>query len=163
MHIFARTFAATLAALMPLAASAQDTPGRQLAEMAFAGLDGADRGFIDQGEFSNFGSDVFVSMDSDESDSIALAEFLAWDVGFINIAQDAGREEAYETAMRVVFSFWDRDGDGEITRREHRISLMADFQRADLDNDALLTQEEMLSGFSVMVAARAAINPAPVE
>lgn len=144
-------------------AMAEESEGRRLAELAFATLDTADRGFIDQGEFSTFGGDVFFSMDTDESASITLAEFLNWDYGMGNLAIERGREDAYETALRVVFAFWDRDGDGKITRTEHRQSLNADFRRADTDNDAVLTQAEFTGGFSVMVALRAAINPAPVE
>ncbi|WP_299410900.1 signal transduction protein [uncultured Roseobacter sp.] len=141
----------------------EENEGHRLAQMAFASLDRADRGFIDQGEFSNFGSDVFVSMDSDQDNRLSLGEFLSWDYGMEPLAREAGREDAYETALRVVFAFWDRDGDGAISPREHRLSLGADFQRADADNDAVLTEDEFTSGFSVMVALRAAINPAPVE
>ena len=157
------TLAAAAAIALPTGLSAQETEGRRLAELAFATLDTANRGFIDQGEFSTFGGDVFFSMDADESASITLAEFLSWDYGMENLARGAGREDAYETALRVVFAFWDRDGNGEITRTEHRQSLNADFRRADTDSDALLTVDEFTGGFSVMVALRAAINPAPVE
>lgn len=155
------TLLATLA--LPAATLAEDNEGRRLAELAFQSVDGTDRGFIDQGEFTNFGGDVFVSMDADESKSLSLNEYLSWGYGMELVAEDAGRAEAYETAMRVVFAFWDRDGDGEITRTEHRKSLMADFRRADLDDDAILTKEEFTTGFSVLVAARAAINPPPAN
>ena len=102
-------------------------------------------------------------MDTDEDGVLSLGEFMSWDYGMLPIAQEAGREDAYDTALRVVFAFWDRDGDGVISRTEHRQSLMADFQRADTDNDALMTRDEFTSGFSIMVALRAAINPVPVE
>ena len=154
---------AAIALLAAPLASAEETEGRRLAGLAFDSLDRANRGFVDYGEFHNFGGDVFFSMDGDESGSLSLAEFLNWDYGMLPAAQEAGREEAYDTALRVVFAFWDRNGDGEISRTEHRQSLGLDFQRADTDNDALLTREEFLSGFSVMVALRAAINPPPVE
>jgi len=143
----------------PTVAAAQENEGRRLAELAFSGLDTADRGYIDMGEFSNFGNDVFASMDSDENGSLSIGEFMSWDYGMSEIAEELGRVEAYETALRVVFAFWDRDGDGNISRTEHRKSLYSDFQRADTDNDALLTQEEFTSGFSVMVALRAALDP----
>ena len=142
---------------------AQDSEGRRMAEQVFDTLDTAQRGFIDQGEFMNFGGDVFFSMDTDQNGKLSLAEFLVWDIGMRPLAVEAGREAAYDTAMRVVFAFWDRNGDGEISRTEHRQSLGYDFQRADLDNDALLDREEFLGGFSVNVALRAAINPEPVE
>lgn len=160
--ILASILAATITAGAP--AFAQEAgEGRRLAELAFSSLDTAGRGYIDQGEFSNFGGDVFVSMDFDENGSLSLSEFLSWDYGMEPLARKAGRLQAYETALRVVFAFWDRDGDGAISRTEHRQSLSVDFQRADTDNDAVLTSEEFTGGFSVMVALRAAINPAPAK
>ena len=153
---------ATLMAALAAPALAENE-GKRLAELAFASLDTAERGFIDQGEFSNFGQDVFASMDADTDDKLSLSEFLGWDFGMLLAAQEAGREEAYYTALRVVFAFWDRDGDETISKTEHRQSLNFDFQRADTDNDALLTKQEFLSGFSVMAALRAAINPPDAE
>jgi hypothetical protein len=152
---------ATLAA--PADATAQSSEGRDLAKLAFQSVDKAERGYIDQGEFTNFGSGVFVSMDSNDDNKLSLGEFLSWGFGMELVAEEAGRAAAYDTAMRVVFAFWDRDGDNEITRTEHRQSLLADFRRADADSDAVLTEEEFLLGFSVNVAARAAINPPPAE
>jgi len=102
-------------------------------------------------------------MDQDENGRLSLAEYLSWDYGMAVVAQEAGREDAYETALRVVFAFWDRNGDNAVSRTEHRQSLNFDFQRADANGDAVLTAEEFTSGFSVMVALRAAINPVPVE
>ena len=49
------------------------------------------------------------------------------------------------------------------SKTEYRQSLSADFRRADFNNDAVLTEEEFLSGFSINVAARAAINPPPAK
>jgi Ca2+-binding EF-hand superfamily protein len=143
----------------PVATFAEENEGRRLADLAFSSLDTADRGDIDQGEFSNFGSDVFLSMDGDENGSLSLKEFMSWDYGMSGVAEERGRVEAYETALRIVFAFWDRDGDGNVSRTEHRQSLNFDFQRADTDNDTLLSQEEFTSGFSVMVALRAALDP----
>ena len=137
--------------------------GQRLAQLAFKSLDSANRGYVDLGEFLNFGGDVLFSMDGDESNSIDLAEYLSWDYGMLPLAQDVDREDAYYTALRVVFAFWDRNGDGEITPAEHRHSLIADFNRADSDNDATLNEAEFTSDMSVMVALRAAINPVPVE
>ncbi len=156
------TLAAALA--LPTFASAQEqSEGRALAGVLFSQLDETDRGFIDQGSFLNFGGDVFFSMDSDKSNALSLSEFLSWDFGMLNVAIEADREDSYYTAMRVVFAFWDRNGNGEVSRDEQRRSVNYDFARADLDNDGALTEEEFTSGFSVMVALRAAINPAPVE
>lgn len=142
----------------PMTATAEENEGRRLAELAFASVDSADRGFIDMGEFTNFGTDVFVSMDSDDSGKISLEEYLAWDYGMASVAEDRDRVDAYETALRIVFAFRDRNGNGEISKTEHRQSMNFDFQRADLNGDAILTEREFLDGFPVMVALRAALD-----
>lgn len=147
----------------PIPALAEQSEGRELAQTLYSSIDTAERGFLDQGQFLNFGRDVFTSMDSNDDRNLTLSEFMSWDYGMRNIAEDAGREEAFDTAMRVVFSFWDRDGDGTIAAVEQNRSLKADFRRADLDEDALMSKDEFLGGFSVMVALRAAINPAPLD
>lgn len=157
----AGTIAAAIA--MPTSIAAQESEGRRLALLAFDSFDTSDRGYIDQGQFINFGSDVFVSMDSNDDTKLSLSEFLGWDYGMSLLAQEKGREAAYETALRVVFAFWDRNGDNSISKTEHRQSLNMDFRRADADNNAVLTEDEFTSGFSVMVALRAAINPVPAE
>ncbi len=166
MPITQKILACSLAISAALSGSAfaEDiTEGRRLAKLAFASVDGDDRGYIDQGQFRSFGGDVFYSMDADENDLLSLGEFLAWDYGMAPLAEEMGRKDAYETALRVVFAFWDRNGDGNIAPREHLLSLGADFKRADADGDALLTEDEFTGGFSVMVALRAAIAPVPVE
>ncbi len=153
---------ATLMTITPALAE-EKSEGRLLAELAFDSISDADRDFIDMGEFSNFGSSVFAGMDYDDSGKLSLKEFLSWDFGIEEIAAKNDRINAYETALRVVFAFWDRNGDNEISKTELRQSTNIDFQRADANNDAILTKDEFTGGFSIMVALRAAINPAPVE
>ena len=153
----------TAALAVPALASAQTSEGRDLAKLAFKSVDQDEKGYIDQGEFTLFGGDVFVSMDYDENNRISLDEFLSWGFGMELIAEEAGRAEAYETAMRVVFAFFNDTATTEISKTEYRQSLSADFRRADFNNDAVLTEEEFLSGFSINVAARAAINPPPAK
>lgn len=153
-------------ATLILASSAfaeEKTEGRLLAELAFDSVDSEGRDFIDMGEFTNFGMSVFAGMDYDDNDKITLKELMDWDIGMKPIAEQAGRIAAYETALRVVFAFWDRNGDGDISKTEHRQSMASDFRRADGDSNAILTKEEFTTGYSVMIAMRAAINPAPVE
>ena len=147
--------ALSLALAIPGVAFAQE--GKELAELVFESIDTAGRGYFDMGEFTNMGEDVFYSMDQDESGKVTLDEFMAWSFGASVIAEEKDRELAYETAMRVVFAFWDRNGDGALTRTEHRQSLVTDFQRADLNNDMTIDKDEYLNGFSVNIAQRAAI------
>jgi len=110
------------------------------------------------GEFSNFGNDVFVSMDSDENKKLSLEEFMGWGFGMSNVAEERDRVEVYEAALRILFAIRDRNGNGEISMVENRKSINLDFQRADLDGDALITQDEFLKGYMVMIAFRAALN-----
>lgn len=150
-------------AALPLSSAAQDGEGRRIAEATFTQISGSERGWIDQGAFANAGGNVFAAMDYDGDLKLTLAEFLVFDAGMRAVAEDAGRLDAHETAMRVVFAFWDRNGDGMVSKTEHSRSLTYDFQRADVDDNARLTLEEFVSGFTIMVALRAAINPAPFE
>ena len=160
-----KTLALAIAALMIAtpAISQEKTEGRLLAELAFDSVDSAGREFIDMGEFFDFGMSVFAGMDYDDNAKITLKEFMGWDIGMQPIAEKAGRGAAYETALRVVFAFWDRNGDSEISKTEYRKAMTIDFQRADTDNNAILTKQEFTTGYSVMAALRAAINPVPVQ
>jgi len=160
--IFTLSLAALVAVGTPLLAQEQ-TAGRELAQQTFANIAGSDRGWIDQGGFANFGGGVFAAMDYDGDNKLSLSEFMVFDTGMRDIAEEAGRLENHDTAMRVVFAFWDRDGDGLVSKSEHTRSLSYDFRRADINDDARLEMEEFTNGFTVMVALRAAINPAPIE
>lgn len=156
------SLATALCATTPVFAQ-EGGEGRRIAEAAFTDLAGSTGGFIDQGGFTNFGGDAFAAMDYDNDQKLSLSEFLVFDTGMKAVAQEAGRLDNHETAMRIVFAFWDRDGDGLVSKSEHTRSLSYDFQRADANSDARLDLEEFTSGFTLMVALRAAINPAPVE
>lgn len=141
-------------------ASAQEvSEGKELAKTSFDSVDQNGNGLIDMGESENFGGDVFVSMDYDENKRLSEEEFLNWDYGFVVLAEETDKELAYRTALVVVFSFWDRDGDGEISRAEHRQAVARDFENADLDGDLFLNEAEFFGGFSIMTAIRAALKP----
>lgn len=137
----------------------QISEGRALAELSFDSIDGSDKGYLHQGDMEAGRSDIFASMDADESNTIELDEFIGWGYGFENIAEDANKLAAYKTALKVVYSFWDRNGDGKITQTEHRKAVIRDFNRADINDDAILNKEEFIRGFSVLVAIRAALKP----
>lgn len=161
-QVLACSLVAAMATAMPVAAQ-EASEGRRLAEQAFTNIAGSDRGWIDQGGFTNFGGDVFAAMDYDDDLKLTLSEFLVYDTGMRAVAEEVGRLDNHETAMRIVFAFWDRDCDGLVSKTEHTRSLTYDFQRADVNDDARLHLDEFTTGFTLMVALRAAINPAPVE
>lgn len=140
-------------------ASAQESEGRALAELSFETVDRHEKGYLHLGDMEVTREEIFSSMDADESNSLELSEFLSWGYGFDNIAEDEGKLLAYRTALKVVYRFWDRNGDGKITPAEHRRAVNNDFFRADLNNNAILEKSEFLGGFSILVAIRAALKP----
>lgn len=143
----------------PVLAGEPDTPGRIVAETTFASIDANDKGYIHLGDMEQFRASVFAGMDFDDSGTVTYDEFASWDPGFGFVAADAGSPEAYTTATRIVFSFWDRDGDDALTESEMRFAVNSDFRRADINDDATLTEDEFLRGFGIIVAFRAAIRP----
>lgn len=156
--------AACCLALLPLVATGEtndvsDVEGRAVGETIFSSIDTSTRGMIHLGDLEEFRASVFAGMDFNDNGNVTYEEFSVWDPGFAPIAENVGRGDAYTTASKIVFAFWDLNGDGDLTQREMRLAMNADFRRADLSNDGLLTQDEFIGGFPIMVAMRAAIRP----
>lgn len=133
--------------------------GRVVGETIFATIASGDRDAFHTGDLEVFRASVFGGMDYNGDHRVTHEEFSQWDPGFAAIAQELGRSEAYVTASKIVFAFWDRDGSGELVEPEMRFAMTADFRRADLDDDGLLSREEFIQSFPIMVAMRAAIRP----
>ncbi|WP_224816956.1 EF-hand domain-containing protein [Hasllibacter sp. MH4015] len=160
MKIPTMTSACILLALSgPALTQEAGSEGREVGQTVFATIDASNRGAIHAGELEDFRDAVFASMDTNGDRRVPFEEFVAWDPGFARVAEEAGRLDQYTTAARIVFAFWDRDGSGEMTEQEMRFAMVQDFRRADLDDDTLLTEDEFLQGFPIMVAMRAAIRP----
>lgn len=157
--VLAITIGATTCAFAPIANAADKPAGRLTAEVTFGAIDTAGKGYIHQGDLEAFRASVFTSMDYDDSGKLTYQEFASWDPGFSSIAEEEGKSDAYTTATKIVFAFWDRDGNGEINESEMRFAMNADFRRADLDDNGTLSQTEFIGGFAVIVAMRAAIRP----
>lgn len=151
--------AVALAATIPASMAIEKTEGRLTAELTFSSIDAQGKGYIHQGDLERFRDEVFVSMDQDDNGKVSYAEFSDWDPGFSAIAAEAGKQDAYVTAIKIVHAVWDRDGDGVLTVPEMRFAMTTDFRRADLNDDAMLSEEEFLSNFTIIVAMRAAIRP----
>lgn len=151
----------TLTAALTLTSSAfaadNGSEGKELAKMSFESIKRADRDFVDMGEMEIFRGSLFFSMDQDDNESLSFDEFYEWDYGFKLIAEEQNKQKEYLTAMRIMFAFWDLNGDGQLTDGEHRIALVRDFQRADLNNDAILTKPEFFGAFSMNIAFKAAL------
>lgn len=147
------------AALLAQGAGELGLDGRAVGETLFETMDRTGSGAIHLGDIEAFRGSVFAGMDYDGNAKVTYDEFAAWDPGFALVAAEIGRKDAYTTASKIVFAFWDRNGNGELTEPEMRFAMTSDFRRADLDDDALLTQREFIDGFPIMVAMRAAIRP----
>ncbi|MEL6946367.1 MAG: hypothetical protein AAFO73_01860 [Pseudomonadota bacterium] len=148
----------SLGLTVPSTQAQNASAGRALAELTFKMVDVKEKGYVDQGDMELVRGQIFTSVDTDENSRLSLSEFLEWDYGFANIVAEQGGELAYKSALTVVFSFWDRDGDGSISETEHRKAMIADFNRADLNGDAVLNEKEFLSGLSILVAVRSVLK-----
>ena len=157
-----RNVIASCAMLLLAAGSAsgqtEKTPGQELAETVFGSIEAETDGRIDLGQFVVFGRSIFTAMDQNEDSKVDFVEFQSFDFGFDGIARESDKEHAYETAQKIVFAFWDRDGDQKIDRTEYQTAMTWDFQRADVDNDAFLTMDEFLIGYIINRAYRAALT-----
>ena len=140
-------------------AQEQKTEGRLTSELTFQSIDSKSKGYIHQGDLEEFRESVFAGMDLNDDHAVTFQEFITWDPGFSNLAERNRKTEAYQVALRVVFAFWDRDGNDKITTSEMRHAMNADFRRADLNDDAILSEDEFLKGFTIIVAVKAAFRP----
>lgn len=154
----ALTAALSMALSPAIAQDAGMTEGQKLARLIFASIDEGDQGFIHMGNLEHYVENVFLGMDYNEDHKISFEEFSAWDPGYSQVAEIEGRPEAFSTATKILFSMWDVNGDGAISRSEMRRATNYDFQRADINNDAVLTIDEFYN-FSVITVFRAAIRP----
>ena len=152
---------AGIGATLAGAALAQDqkTEGRLTSELTFQSIDTQSKGYIHQGDLEEFRESVFAGMDLNDDHAVTFQEFITWDPGFSNLAETKKKTDAYQVALRVVFAFWDRDGNDKITTSEMRHAMNADFRRADLNDDAILSENEFLNGFTIIVAVKAAFRP----
>ena len=153
--------AAILAGAVVLSAHigfAETTLGKELAELTFAQIDANSDQNADREELKAMAASVFASMDADASGSVSVAEFQAWDFGFVNIAEDAGKLEGFGTAQKIVFDLWERDNDQQLTLEEMKSAMEREVAYADINSDGEVSKDEFLMGFSINIAYRAAIK-----
>ena len=146
-------FAAALV-VFPVVAAAQDS-GRELSQLTFQSVDQNDDGTLSRSEVETMSSNILFSMDYDGSESVDLEEFMAWDFGYYYLAEERGETDRYESVKRVMFALLDFDGDGVIDASENHAGNLWAFQRADLDNDGVLSEDEYLQGWLPIVILRA--------
>ena len=148
---------AVFVAIAAAGPSLAEEPG-DLAALSFSTVDTHGNGYVSLGDVEAYRGLVFTSMDADGSHSIDRPEFMSWDYGFEHLAAEADRVNAYETSLKVVFAFWDRNGNGSLDPAEHRHAIIADFRRADINDDAVLSEDEFVHGFSILAAIRVALE-----
>ncbi|MEM0947260.1 MAG: signal transduction protein [Pseudomonadota bacterium] len=142
--------------LMATVSSAQAwESGQELSEVIFENIDTTGNGALDNGEISDMSESIAFSADSDGDEQITLDEFTAWDFGFAFLAENEGGGDTFAAVKRVMFAVADLDGDGAIDAREWRLNTRWNFERADLDGDALLTEDEFLTGWTPIVMLKA--------
>ena len=132
--------------------------GRRLADLTFDTVDEDTDGQIDFGEMEKFRRSVFISQDANEDGQINQDEFLSWGYGYHTLADELDRRRSYDVAMKLVHNLRDRNGDGQISKTEHRLAMISDFRRADDDNNAVLTRPEFTQGYSILTAIRIALK-----
>lgn len=140
-------------------AASSETEGRRLATLAFLGVDENGDGYASLEEQLNQAENIFVSMDADDNGNLTWQEFSTWGFGMEDVAVETGREQAYETARKVVFDLWDRSDDWILSRDEQRKGITADFFQADEDRDGRLSKDELLKHSIINVSLRSALRP----
>ncbi len=133
-------------------------PSKELALRVFYSREANKHGMNDMGDFTNIGKEIFASMDTGNKEILIFDELASWDFGLNAIAEEAGKQDQYRVAQRILFAMWDRDADGEIGRSEYNRSVVDDFRRADLNNNVFLTEEEFMTAYIVIHAYRPAIR-----
>lgn len=154
-----KTLQLALIALLafPPAALSQQT-GEELAQITFASVDGDQNGMLTVSEIEDMAQTVAISMDSDGDTLIRQSEFMDWDFGFHYLAEQEGGTERYTSVKLVMFALQDLDGDGTIDPTERRINTAWSFQRADLNGDRVLSEQEYLAGWMPILIMRAGRN-----
>ncbi len=153
---------AAMAAAWAAAAAAQDiSPAEELARQQFRDIDADHDGLATAGEFASYADLVMVSMDSDESGDLTEQEFTSWGFGMQNLADAAGTRQGYDTALRVVFDYWDRDNDAAISTGELSGASVSSFAYADTSGDLMLDQAEFTDNFLLNIVLRTALTATP--
>ena len=152
-------YAVIIAAALFTTSAFGQSEGERLATLAFKSVDENSDGFISMEEYQAFGLLVFVSMDANDDGELTFEEFGSWDFGMVNIAEDTGRVQAYETARRIVFDLWDRSFDWRLTRAENRRGHASDFFSSDENRDGRLSVDEHLRYSIYNVTLRSALEP----
>lgn len=147
-------FASMAAVAIAFPATAWES-GQELSAVLFESIDTTANGILDYAEITRMANDIAFSTDSDGDEQITLDEFMGWDFGFAYLAENEGEGDTFGAVKRVMFAVIDLDSDGVVDAREWRLNTRWNFERADLDGDSALTEDEFLNGWTPIVMLRA--------
>lgn len=136
-----------------------ENEARKLAKLDYISIDRNHDGKVTLAEFQEQASNVFYSMDGNQNDYVSYQEFREWGFGMTNIAENIGKEQAFDTARKVLFDFWDTSYDWQLTQEEKNQGITEDFNRSDRNSDGFLSEEEYLRYSIINIVHRAALKP----
>lgn len=147
-----------IAASLVLPATAQESATQQLMKLSFDTTDEDRSGQLTLAEMITQTDKIFSSMDENDDGNATQQEFLVWDFGFRNIAEDQGKLLALDSSMTLVFDYWDRDNDQLLHVSELQQGIVRSFQYADVDGSSQLSVDEYIKGFIANLAVQSALN-----
>ncbi|MDO7624321.1 MAG: EF-hand domain-containing protein [Loktanella sp.] len=131
----------TCAALMPIAAFAQDTPGSHFVENW--DLDG--NGSVSSEEITERRGDIFVMFDQDEDGMLSAEEYVLFDeTRAADMENNAGGHGKGGDRMQegLTLGFNDTDADGQVSKEEFVSNSAAWFTQIDRNGDAMITSAD---------------------
>lgn len=145
-----------LLCLFSAPAFAQDAELDLVNKTAFQSVDANQNGLLSRREVEHFRELVMLSMDVNDDDIVTLAEYMAWDMGWVPLAKNRGQMAKLRKARVEVFNAWDSNGDGSLSASEQNLSQANDFYVASNRSGKPMD----LEGFSKELRIIAAMNQA---
>jgi hypothetical protein len=97
--------------------------GEHFAMREFDKIDIGKKGHLDTRNIENYRTNIFIAMDIDGSNDLALGEFPDINYGFFEAADKTNRRSAYDTALKIIFSLyrtlWGRDWAKRVLAPDH--------------------------------------------
>lgn len=131
---------------------------KDVAALLFISQDADNDTLVSKTEAQGFAETAFVSMDADDNGSIDPAEFLAWDPGFVVVAQQTGKGGDVDAVKLKAFAAADTDGSDTVDLKEMTDVTESGFYAADADGNAALTLEEFTGGFPIVAYIGVALS-----
>ena len=131
----------TCAALMPIAAFAQDTPGTHFVENW--DLDG--NGSVSAEEITERRGDIFTMFDQDEDGMLSAEEYVLFDeTRAADMENNSGGHGKGGDRMQegLTLGFNDTDADGQVSKEEFVSNSAAWFTQIDRNGDAMITSAD---------------------